>query len=56
MSNAQDARRNLQEADLECPRCDAKNRPGAFLIRFEQNGTATCGQCGTNFTPREVTT
>lgn len=55
-SNVTKARRNLEEAELECPKCCASNRPGAFHVRFEQNGTATCNQCGTNFTPKERTT
>lgn len=53
VSNVTKALRNLQEADLECPKCFAMNRPGAFLVRFEQNGTATCSVCGSNFTPKE---
>lgn len=53
MSNAKDAIRNLQEGDLECPKCFARNAPGKFHVRFEQNGTASCSVCGTNFTPPE---
>lgn len=52
-SNFTDAVQRMEEASLQCVKCFALNRPGVFLIRFEQNGTASCSVCGTNFTPPE---
>jgi len=55
MSKFTEALRQLLEDELHCPKCPAMNRPGALLIHLEPDGTATCGQCGKNFSPPERT-
>jgi transcription elongation factor Elf1 len=53
MKKYAEAVRQLLESELCCPKCHAMNRPGALIVRFEQDGTATCNQCGANFPPTD---
>lgn len=50
-SQFSEAVRQMREAELRCPKCPAMNRPGALIIRLDQDGAADCGACGTHFTP-----
>lgn len=51
MSNWHEARRELWEVDLQCPRCGAMNRPGATLIPLDATGLAVCMVCANAWTP-----
>lgn len=44
----------IHEVDLICPACTAANAPNRTVIELQRDGTAVCGCCSKQWTPKET--